>query len=196
MILNISIAALLMVLTIVIHASGMMLALKLFQKESMKLRQRLHLFRALRIGIIVVIMFLVSVIEVLVWAITYLKLNALEEPLPDDYDIIYTSLFLHHLSEDEARLFLSKQAKAAQCAVLVNDLRRSTWGFVMATVGCHLLSRSPIVHFDGPQSVKAAFRTEEILRLAQESGLKDSRITTHWPQRYLLHWDKPQGGPE
>ena len=93
-------------------------------------------------------------------------------------------------------MFLSKQAKAAKCAVLVNDLRRSTWGFVMATVGCHLLSRSPIVHFDGPQSVKAAFRTEEILRLAQESGLKDSRITNHWPQRYLLHWDKPQGGPE
>jgi len=121
------------------------------------------------------------------------QLNALDDEYPDDYDIIYSSLFLHHLTEDEARVFLQKQAEAARCAVLVNDLRRSTWVFMMAKVGCRLLTRSPVVHFDGPQSVKAAFRLEEIRELAEQSGLRNSRISTHWPQRFLLHWDRQKG---
>lgn len=122
------------------------------------------------------------------------QLNALEDEYPDDYDILCSSLFLHHLTENQARVFLRKQAEAAQCAVLVNDLRRSAWGYVMAKVGCRLLSRSPVVHFDGPQSVKAAFRLEEVRDLAAEVGMSHPRITTHWPQRYLMHWDQSQEG--
>jgi hypothetical protein len=78
MLLNISIAALLMVVTTGIHAGGMMLAMKLAQLEGENLMSRLQRYRILRVSCIVVLMFLASVLEVLVWALTYLGLNALE----------------------------------------------------------------------------------------------------------------------
>ncbi|MDC0307663.1 MAG: methyltransferase domain-containing protein [Planctomycetaceae bacterium] len=120
------------------------------------------------------------------------QLNILEGDLPTDYDILYSSLFLHHLTEDEAEHFLQKQAQATRHSVLVNDLRRSQWGYIMATIGCHLLSRSPIVHFDGPQSVKAAFRIEEVKRLAEQAGLHSPKFTMHWPQRFLMEWSRSE----
>jgi len=78
MLLNISIAALLMVVTTAIHAGGMMMALKLAREEDSKFLPRLRRFRVLRISFIIVLMFLASVVEVLIWALTYLGLNALE----------------------------------------------------------------------------------------------------------------------
>lgn len=120
------------------------------------------------------------------------QLNILEDDLPTDYDIFYSSLFLHHLSEAEAEKFLQKQAQATRHSVLINDLRRSQWGYIMATIGCRLLTRSPIVHFDGPQSVKAAFRIEEVKRLATQAGLNSPKFTTHWPQRFLMEWTRTE----
>ena len=79
MLLNIAIAALLMVVTTGIHAGGMMLAMKLAQVEGENLKPRLQRYRILRVSGIVVLMFLASVVEVLAWALTYLGLNALED---------------------------------------------------------------------------------------------------------------------
>ena len=78
MLLNIAIAALLMVVTTGIHAGGMMLAMKLGQVEGKNWMPRLQRYRILRISGIVVLMFMASVLEVLAWALTYLGLNALE----------------------------------------------------------------------------------------------------------------------
>ena len=72
--------------------------------------------------------------------------------------------------------------------VLINDLRRTRAGYVLAWLGCRLLTRSPIVHVDGPLSVRAAFSLDEVRQLAEECGLSGATLTTHWPQRFLLDW--------
>ena len=89
--------------------------------------------------------------------VRFFPLDALNEPLPEDYDVVMCSLFLHHLAEDEAVRLLRKMADAARSLILVNDLVRSRLGYWLAWAGCRLLSRSPIVHHDGPASVRAAF---------------------------------------
>jgi hypothetical protein len=101
------------------------------------------------------------------------------------------SLFLHHLQTEDAKGLLSRMAEAARRMVLVNDLRRTRLGYALAYFGSRLLSRSRIVHHDGPQSVRAAFTSEEIGNLALEAGLEGATITHHWPERYLLSWRKP-----
>ena len=58
-------------------------------------------------------------------------------------------------------------------------------------LGVRLLTRSPVVRVDGPLSVRAAFRAEEIGAMADSAGLDGARLTSHWPQRLLLHWTKP-----
>lgn len=114
--------------------------------------------------------------------------NALTESFPADQDVIYCSLFLHHLSCEDAGLLLRRMAESARMEILVSDLVRSRSGFVMAWLGTRLLSRSRIVHVDGPRSVEAAFTLPEINDLAAENGLQDATCQRFWPQRFLLSW--------
>jgi 2-polyprenyl-3-methyl-5-hydroxy-6-metoxy-1,4-benzoquinol methylase len=105
------------------------------------------------------------------------------------FDIVYCCLFLHHFAELQAVEVLQAMKGVATFSVLVDDLKRSRLGYALAQIGCQLLSRSPVVHFDGPQSVRAAFTTTEVRQLATQAGLEPCRIRSHWPERYLLRWD-------
>ena len=76
--LNVIIAAILMVATTGIHAGGMMLALSTVERQRGDLKQRLRRTRIYWISGIVLLMFLVSLVEVLLWAVTYLALDAIQ----------------------------------------------------------------------------------------------------------------------
>jgi 2-polyprenyl-3-methyl-5-hydroxy-6-metoxy-1,4-benzoquinol methylase len=102
------------------------------------------------------------------------------------YDVVMCSLFLHHLDEADAVRLMQRMAAAARRLVLVDDLVRSRTGYVLAWVGCRVLSRSCVVHHDGPVSVQAAFRPDEAAVLAARAGLRDVSVARHWPQRFLL----------
>jgi len=116
--------------------------------------------------------------------------DALSGSLPERYDIVTCSLFLHHLDEDAAVDVLRRMGEAAGHLVLVNDLIRSRYGYWLARVGCRLLSRSRVVHFDGPVSVEAAFTPAEAQALAERAGLRGVSVSRHWPQRFLLSWTR------
>jgi 2-polyprenyl-3-methyl-5-hydroxy-6-metoxy-1,4-benzoquinol methylase len=116
----------------------------------------------------------------------FFQWDALEKPLPDGYHIVTSSLFLHHLEEDQAVALLGRMGRAARNLVLVNDLRRNWLGFVLAYLGTRLLSTSRIVHIDGPRSVEAAFTRSEALELARRAGLANPSVAARWPFRFLL----------
>ena len=78
MLMNILIAAIIIIATVVIHAGMMMLALRRAQKEVEGWRQRLGQTYFYRVGGVILLMFLASLIEVLVWAFVYLWLNAIQ----------------------------------------------------------------------------------------------------------------------
>ncbi len=125
--------------------------------------------------------------------VRFFRLDALNDPLPEDYNVTMCSLFLHHLDEEQAIGLLGKMASVSRSRVLVNDLLRSPVGYGLAWAGCRLLSRSPVVHHDGPASVRAAFRLEEIRDLACRAGLERARIVRRWPWRFLLSWSRDDG---
>lgn len=78
MVLNIFIAGVLIVATTVIHAGGMILAVRVMQMKGGHQAQGLHRSRIYRVSGIVLLMFNVSLLEVLLWALTYYLLNALQ----------------------------------------------------------------------------------------------------------------------
>ena len=78
MLMNILIAAIIIIATVGIHAAAMMLAVQLIRKKEGGLREKLRQTNLYRVSGIVLLMFLASLIEVLVWAIAYLALNAIE----------------------------------------------------------------------------------------------------------------------
>ncbi|HEV3344739.1 MAG TPA: methyltransferase domain-containing protein [Pirellulales bacterium] len=120
----------------------------------------------------------------------FFVLDVLQADLPPTYDVVICSLFLHHLDEADAVRLLRQMAAATRRLVLVDDLRRTRFGYALAWLGCQLLTRSPIVHTDGPRSVRAAFTLAEARQLAHRAGLDGCRIVAHWPQRFLLSWSK------
>ena len=126
--------------------------------------------------------------------IAFRRLDALAEPLPPGFDIIASSLFLHHLAEADAVRLLHKMKAGAGRLVLVNDLTRSRLGYMAAWCGTRILSRSPIVHVDGPLSVRAAFTIAEMGRLAEVAGLAGATISARWPFRCLLEWRPRDAG--
>lgn len=124
-------------------------------------------------------------------AVHFFQLDALADPFPGAYDVICCSLFLHHLDELQVVALLRRMGQAARHLVLVNDLARSTLGFLLAWTGVRVLSRSPIAHTDGPRSVEGAFTPSEALALAHRAGLEGAAVSRRWPCRYLLTWKNP-----
>lgn len=123
--------------------------------------------------------------------VRFFEWDALAGPLPEGYDVLTCSLFLHHLEEEQAIDFLARMAAAARRLVLINDLRRSRSGLLLAYAATRVLTRSPVVHVDGPISVAAAFTPSEVLQLAERAGLKGGRVGRRWPFRFLFSWARP-----
>lgn len=121
--------------------------------------------------------------------------DALNAPLPSGYDVITSTLFLHHLASHRAIDLLVRMREGATHLVLVDDLRRSAGGLWMAVIGTRLLTRSPVVHVDGPRSVRAAFTPAELAGLAGQAGMGDATITPHWPWRQQLRWERRNPEP-
>jgi 2-polyprenyl-3-methyl-5-hydroxy-6-metoxy-1,4-benzoquinol methylase len=117
--------------------------------------------------------------------------DALEGEWSGRYDAVICSLFLHHLTDEQAVGLLQRMARAARRLVLVNDLERHARGLLLACGGARLLSRSPVVHIDAVRSVRAAFTRAEVRALAQRAGLVGATVSRWWPCRYLLTWSRP-----
>ena len=101
-------------------------------------------------------------------SVKFFHLDALAQRFPAGYHVLMSSLFLHHLDENSACNLLRKMAAAATSAVMICDLQRSWLGYGLAWFGCRILTRSPVVHVDGPRSVAAAFAASEISRMAAQ----------------------------
>jgi len=116
--------------------------------------------------------------------------DVLAESLPGDCDVVMSSLFLHHLPQEDAVALLRNMSAACHHLLLINDLRRCLSGYLLAQAVCRLLSHCSIVHTDGPRSVAGAFTRGEVLRLCEDARLSDARFAVRWPYRFLLMWKR------
>jgi SAM-dependent methyltransferase len=116
--------------------------------------------------------------------------DAVRTPLPSGFDVVTCSLFLHHLSEDDAVALLANLARAAGQQVLVNDLLRSRLNYCATWFACRVLTRSRVVRFDGPASIRSAFTPDEAVELAERAGLKGATACSRFPCRFLLSWSR------
>jgi 2-polyprenyl-3-methyl-5-hydroxy-6-metoxy-1,4-benzoquinol methylase len=114
-----------------------------------------------------------------------------QDPLPNGYDVIMSTLFLHHLDEDGAISFLREAAEKTRDRIVIQDLVRSPMSYWFARVGTGVLFLNDICRLDGQTSVEGAFTRREALELARKAGLDRAKIVPRFPFRYLIRWVRP-----
>ncbi len=116
--------------------------------------------------------------------------DVVRDGIPEGFDIVTSTLFLHHLRNDDIRDLLRSASRNTRL-VLVSDLVRGWAGYILAQVVCRAITRSDVVHNDGPLSVAASFTMEEFRHLAADAGLQGYSIAWQWPFRFLFTWSRP-----
>jgi ubiquinone/menaquinone biosynthesis C-methylase UbiE len=106
-------------------------------------------------------------------------------------DVVTCSLFLHHFDEPEVIMILQEACRVARRAIVVGELVRSRSAWLLTCLVTRLMSRSWIFHVDGPRSVRAAFRANELRNLAGQAGLLPVTVKRVFPFRYVMTWRRP-----
>jgi SAM-dependent methyltransferase len=102
--------------------------------------------------------------------IRFVEGNALNYEAPGRFDLVHSSLALHHFTDADASRLLQRAAQLASRWVLISDLERS----VFTTAGIWLLTRTfyrdPMTQHDARTSAERAFSFQEFRTLAEEAG--------------------------
>lgn len=118
--------------------------------------------------------------------VSFIQCDAIGGRLPTGFDAVYCSLFVHHLEGEQIVQLLRSMGDASCGQVIVNDLVRSSFGYLIAKWGIRLLTSSRVCHVDAPLSVKAALTVDEILGYVQAAGLDLLSIRKVFPERFVL----------
>ena len=109
--------------------------------------------------------------------ISYVRGNAFRLPFPDDaFDYAISSLFFHHLRDEQIPLVLSEMARVTRRGVFIIDLHRHPAAYYLYKMFCLAFKISPLVKQDGALSVLKGFRPGELLEFANESAARVTRV--------------------
>ncbi len=95
---------------------------------------------------------------------------------PNAFDYAFSSLFLHHFSDDHVIELLAAMNRVARRGVLAVDLHRRWLPYWFTPVTEHILGWDPVTVHDAGLSVAAGFRPDELHQLASRAGLENVRV--------------------
>lgn len=116
--------------------------------------------------------------------------DCLKNPLPNGFDVVACSLFMHHLERHQACGLMQSMQQATEGTIMVCDLDRTRLNLAMVAVASRIVTRSPIVHFDATASVRGAFTMQEFENMATESLSRPVRIRRLFPSRFIMTADE------
>ncbi len=100
------------------------------------------------------------------------------------FDYVTSAMFFHHLTDEQVVDALSLANRLARRGLVINDLVRSRQAWVITwllTWPFH-----PILHHDGPLSIRRALTPEELLRLAGAAGVPWLTAERHFGERMTV----------
>lgn len=100
---------------------------------------------------------------------------------PRSFDFVFSSLFLHHFSDDKVVDLFRCFRTVARRAVLAIDLERGPLAARFIPATRWLFRWHDISLYDGPVSVRAAFKKDELRDLALRAGFTRPRVSVHRP---------------
>lgn len=101
-------------------------------------------------------------------------------------DIIFSSLFCHHFTDEELVNMLRWMRDNSQLGFFINDLHRHPLAFYSIKLLTRLFSQSYLVKNDAPLSVKRGFKREEWENLFAAAGISNFDCQWQWAFRWLI----------
>jgi ubiquinone/menaquinone biosynthesis C-methylase UbiE len=106
--------------------------------------------------------------------------DALALPFSDrSFDLVSSSLFVHHLAPDEVVRFVNEGLRVCRAALLINDLTRSFVHLGLVYAGMPMF-RSRLTRHDAPASVRQAYTANEMEGMLRKSTAAGIEITRHF----------------
>jgi len=106
--------------------------------------------------------------------------DALRLPFRNNsFDLVSSSLFVHHLSPDQAVQFARDALRVSRVAVLVHDLVRNPLHLALAYAGVPLY-RSRLTRNDAPASVWQAYTADEMAGFFRDAGAAAVEVRVHY----------------
>jgi len=100
---------------------------------------------------------------------------------PASFDFVFSSLFLHHFTDDQVVELFAGFRGVARRAVLAIDLDRGPLAYYFLPSTRWLFGWQEITINDGQISVEAAFKRDELQALAAKAGLGRAEVRVHRP---------------
>lgn len=101
-------------------------------------------------------------------------------------DIIFSSLFTHHLDDQQFEEMLQWCNQNAGYGFFINDLHRHFLAYYSIKFLTQLFSKSYLVKNDAPLSVRRGFRKSEIRKLLRAGRIEHFDIEWKWAFRWLI----------
>ena len=108
----------------------------------------------------------------------------------DRPDIIFSSLFCHHFTNEELVAMLKWQQQNSWKGFFINDLHRHWLAYYLIKYITKFFSKSYLVKNDACLSVARSFTTEDWNQLFQQAGIKQYTINWRWAFRFLVIFKK------
>lgn len=113
--------------------------------------------------------------------------DALSLPFADDsFDYAISSLFFHHLTDDQIVAVLKEMSRVARRGIVVIDLERNQKAWFLYQLFCLAYRISPLVRQDGSLSIRKGFRVQDLQIIGEKVGLPDFTVTRSAPYRVVL----------
>lgn len=109
-------------------------------------------------------------------------------PASEPVDLVVSSLFTHHLGDEEIVRFLAWMEERSRLGWFINDLRRQPFSYYGFAALATLLRWHRFVRHDGPASIRRSFSRADWLRYAEAAGLpaRDLQIEEKLPGRLCV----------
>jgi 2-polyprenyl-3-methyl-5-hydroxy-6-metoxy-1,4-benzoquinol methylase len=101
-------------------------------------------------------------------------------------DIIFSSLFCHHFTDDALVLQLKWMEQNAELGFFINDLQRHWLAYYLIKILTQAFSKSYLVKNDACLSVARGFIKKDWENLFSKAGIRHYQIQWKWAFRYLI----------
>jgi len=99
------------------------------------------------------------------------------------YDVLLSTLFFHHLTDEEITTCLTEITAKASIGVVINDLHRNEIAIFLFKL-LTLFIPNPMIRQDGITSIKKGFKRSDLNAFVKQLKLANSKISWKWAFRY------------